>query len=136
MNCEKLKEYFNEKNAFCKFIGVKIVEIEEGYARGELVVKPEHLNPINSVHGGCHFTLADTIGGTAASSYGNYVTTVDSSFHYVRPAINTTKLIVTSREIKRGKKLLVYDVSVCNQDEVLLSEGIFTYMNLGKSIDL
>ena len=66
MDYEKLRELRNEQNVFGDLAGVRIVEIREGYARTELEVRPELLNPIGSLHGGCLFTMADITGGFCA----------------------------------------------------------------------
>ncbi len=136
MDYIKLMELRNSTNAFGNYLNIKIKEIKKGYARAEMPVTPACLNPVGSVHGGCLFTIADIAAGAAASSYGFHVTTVDGSFHYLRPGLNTGRLTAVTREIKAGKKLMSYDVSVTDQDEKLLAEGIFTYMALDKKIDL
>lgn len=91
MDYEKLRELRNKQNRFGDLAGVRIVEIREGYARTELEVKPEFLNPIGSVHGGCLFTMADITGGSAAVSHGEQVTTADADIRYLRPGINVKK---------------------------------------------
>lgn len=136
MDYQKLLEWRNRDNAFSRALGLRVTEISKGYAKAEIPVTKDHLNPIGSVHGGCLFTLLDAVGSAAASSHGFHVTTVDASIHYLRAGLNTTRLIASTREIKCGKKLLVYDISVTDQDGKVLSEGIFTYMSLGKEIVL
>ena len=39
-------------NAFGRMIGIKTVEVREGYCRMEMEIMPELLNPIGSIHGG------------------------------------------------------------------------------------
>lgn len=136
MDYEKLKTYRNKTNAFANLIGMEVTEIRSGYASAQMPIHPNLLNPINSVHGGCLFTIADVVGGAAACSYGYNVTTLDSSFHYLRAGLNTRMLFAETKELKKGKRALVYDVSVYDQDRVLLAEGIFTYMSLGTEIKL
>lgn len=136
MDYQKLLEWRNRGNAFSKILDLKITEISEGYAKAEIPVTKNHLNPIGSVHGGCLFTLMDAVGSAAASSHGFHVTTLDASIHYLRAGLNTTHLTAATREIKCGKKTMVYDISVEDQDGRVLSEGIFTYMSLGKEIIL
>lgn len=65
---EKMKKFRNEQKAFIKYIGFQILDIKEDYAQGEVVLREIHGNPIGSVHGGVLFSIADTIGGVAASS--------------------------------------------------------------------
>lgn len=134
MNYEKLRDYRNRNNPFAKLLNLVITEIRANYAVGEIRVSPDMLNPAGSVHGGCLFTLADSVGGSAASSCGMHITTVDANFHFLRAGLGTEKLIGKAREIKCGKTLMVYDVTVYDQSDTLLAEGIFTYMSLKKPL--
>lgn len=124
----------NRTNAFANMLGLELTEIREGYAKAEMDVTDQLKNPINSVHGGVLFTIADITGGGAAASHGNHITTIDGSFHFLRPGLQTTHLTAEARELKAGKNVLVYDVAVFDQNNVVLAEGIFSYMSLGKPI--
>jgi acyl-coenzyme A thioesterase PaaI-like protein len=59
---------------------------------------------------------------------------VDASFHYLRPGLHTSLLKARTRLVKSGSMLTVVDVSVFDQDDTLLSEGIFTYIVMKTSI--
>lgn len=135
MDYNKLIEIRNESNAFANYIGLKLTKISEGYAETELMVTESLLNPINSVQGGVLFTVADVTGGGAAASHGRHITTIDGSIHYLRPGLNTTKITGKARELKAGKNILVYDVSVEDQDGVVLAEGIFSYKAFDRVIE-
>lgn len=136
MDFEKLRTHRNMTNAFANLIHLEIEEISLGYARASVPISEDFLNPVGSVHGGCQFTLADVTGGAAAVSHGFQVVTLDSSFHYLNAGLDTAKITAEARELKSGKRTLVYDVSIKDQDGKLLSEGIFTYMSLGVKIEL
>lgn len=132
MDYEKLRELRNSTNHFARRLGLTITAIRDGEAEAELPVTSDCLNPGGSVHGGCLFTLADVAGGAAASSCGMHITTVDSSFHFLRAGLQTSHLTGKARAIKRGKRLLVYEVTVYDDQDSLLAQGIFTYMPLNK----
>ena len=136
MDYEQLRERRNEKNAFGNLVGVKIVEIREGYARTELEVRPELMNPVNSVHGGVLFTMIDITGGSAAVSHGENVTTVDADIRYLRPGLGVNKLVCEAEEIKRGRQLLVYRVDVKDEKGNILTAGTVTYMSLRDKVAL
>lgn len=136
MNYEKLRQFRNSHNNFAEFLGLEITEIGPGYARAKMPVRKEFRNPIGSVHGGCIFTIADAAGCSAASSYGYHITTISNNLNFLNPGINTNILYATTREIKRGKRILVYDVSVTDENDILLAEGIFSFMSLNKPIEL
>lgn len=136
MDYEQLRERRNEKNAFGNLVGVKIVEIREGYARTELEVRPELMNPVNSIHGGVLFTMIDITGGSAAVSHGENVTTVDADIRYLRPGIGVNKLVCETEEIKRGRQLFVYRVDVKDEKGNILTAGTVTYMSLRDKVAL
>lgn len=128
---EEYMAYRNEHNEYASFMGIRTTEMKEGYARGELPVRKEFTNAIGSIHGGCLFSLADTIGGSAASSYGIRATTLSSDFHYLSPGIGVDKLYAEAIEIKNGKRISVYDVSVTDENGKLLAKGNFTFYKMG-----
>ncbi len=134
MDYEKLIEKRNV--GFIQDLGFRTTEIREGYARGELVLEERHGNPIGSIHGGVMFTIADTVGGSAAVSRGRYVTTVSGEMHYLRPAIGCAKLCAESREIKVGKKLCLYEVMITDETGRELAIATMTYQYLDKRVEL
>lgn len=136
MDFEKLRLYRNKNNSFANLLGIRLTEISEGSAKAEMTVTAELLNPIGSLHGGCLYTIADVAGGGAASSYGEHVTTINGNIHYLRAGLHTKKLFATASELKRGKRILVYSISIIDQNDVELAIGIFSFMPLGKPIEL
>ncbi len=136
MNYEKLRQYRNSHNNFAEHLGLEITEIGPGYARAMMPIREEYLNVVGSVHGGCLFTIADAAGCAAASSYGNHIATLNNSFNFLNPGLNTKTLYATTRELKRGKRVLVYSVAVTDENENLLAEGVFTFMSINKPIEL
>lgn len=132
MNLDALRQSHNQKNNFSRLLGIKITQISEGFAQAEAEVTPDLLNPIGSLHGGLLYTIADIAGGGAASSHGDYVTTIEGSIHYLRAGLRTEKITATATELKRGKKILVYSLSIKDQDGAELATGIFSFMVLGK----
>ena len=133
---QKLIEYRNTTNHFARENGIVTTVIRDGYAQVEMVVEPKHMNSIGSVHGGCLFTIADFCTGSAASSGGMKMTTMNASFSYLRAGIGSTKLIGRSEVIKRGRRASVIRTDVCDQDGRLLCTGTFTAMSLDKPIEL
>ncbi len=129
MDFERLKQV--RDMGFIKELGFELTEIREGYAKGELVLTDKHDNPIGSVHGGVLFSIADTVGGAAATSYGTFVTTVSGSIHYLRPAMKgTKKLIGESVEVKKGNKMCVYDVIISDETGREIAKATQTYYYL------
>ena len=51
-----------------------------------------HLNPLGTVHGGCLYTLADTVAGFAAASCGFEGPTLSGNMYFLRPTMGVKKL--------------------------------------------
>jgi acyl-CoA thioesterase len=130
MDFDRLKQIRNRQNAFANMIGLSVTEIGHGTAKTEMPITPDHLNPMGSVHGGCQSTMADVTGGAAAVSHGRQVTTLDGTLHYLRPGLDVTCLYGEARELKYGKRISVYEITISDQNGKVLSEGIYTYMSL------
>ena len=87
-----------------------------------------------AVPGGVLHVLADEAASSAAISHGQWVATICSDFHYLRPGLNTDSLVAEATEVKYGKRACVYDVKVFDQDGTELACGTFTVAMLGKNI--
>lgn len=127
MTFDEIKTHLSGTQGFTKLLNMEITEISEGYCKGEMPVTPEILNPLGTVHGGCTFALADTVGGCAALTHGGSVVTVDSNIHYLAPARGTGKLIAEAREIKYGSKIAVYEVNVYKADGTIAAASTQSY---------
>ena len=136
MDYQAFRDQLNHTPDFSRTLGLTVTSVECGKAETELPVLPEFRNPFRSVHGGILFTVADVTGGIAAYSYGSAVCTVDSTLHYLNAGLDTQRLFASSAALKAGKRLIVVDVSVRDENGVLLCKGTFTYSKLNISADL
>lgn len=136
MDFEKLIQMRNEKNIFAKHLGIKITKIEPGKAEAEVTVTEHLLNLIDSIHGGCLYTLADVAAGSVAASYGIKMTTLGSDMHYLNPGLDCTKVYAHAEAVKRGKKVCVIHIDLYDQKTTLLATATFTFMSLGVPIEL
>ena len=70
-----------------------------------------HLNPLGTVHGGCLYTLADTVAGFAAASCGFEGPTLSGNMYFLRPTMGVKKLTCESRVVKNGKRIRVVEAT-------------------------
>ena len=112
MNYEALRQQINQSDEYSTKIGLVVTELSADGAQTEMPITPEYHNPFHTVHGGILFTVADVTGGVAAFAQGSAVCTVDSSFHYLNAGLDTKCLHACAKALKIGKRLMVYDVFV------------------------
>ncbi len=136
---KRLVNYRNSgANYFAAHTDIEITDIWLGGAKGHIILKEHHGNPIGSVHGGCLFSLADSVGGAAAVSRRRAVTTVSSSINYVNAAMmgETKELTAEASEIKAGKSTCVYKVDITNDSGKLIATAVNTYFYLKGEMNL
>ena len=61
-----LKRRVEDADGFIKHLHLSFTELSKGNVAAEIEVGDELLNPMGTVHGGCLFSICDTVGGTAA----------------------------------------------------------------------
>lgn len=118
-----------EEIGFSKDSGIELLELEEGYCKGRIVIRKRHLNPLNTVHGGVFFTLADTICGIAAASTGHGGPTVQGDMDYLR-AVRGKEIVCTARVTKTGKTLTWVDGIVTDDTGREVAHTKFIYYRL------
>jgi acyl-CoA thioesterase len=126
----KLKEQRNNLNSFGVHIGIVINKIELGYAEAVLTVRPDHTNPLGTVHGGCLYTLADVVTSVATVSHGYHTVTVSGFYNYLAPAKNTKEIHAVAKTIKHGNTLSVCDFELRTDSGMLVGKGTFTHQIL------
>ena len=62
---------------------------------------------LRGMHGGCAYSLADTLSGIAASTYREYVTMLDASMNYLLPVEHTEYVYCKARVLRHGRKITV-----------------------------
>ena len=114
-------------NEYISNLGIELISLKEGYAKGKIKLKDKHLNPYGSVHGGCLYSLADTICGFAACSFGCYASTISGTMNFIKPAMNTKNIYCTATKIRQGKTVAFYNAEITNDDGEILETGSFSF---------
>lgn len=121
---------FLSPHDFGKYIGVRLLERGMGTCRARLEIRPEHMNPIGTVHGGCLFTLADAACGIAASSTGGICTTVTSNIQFLNAAFRPKYLTAEAKPKKLGRKVRNFLVEIRDDKEILICTVDFVFYSL------
>lgn len=116
----------NTPHQFSYENGVLVTEVTPGYAKGELTVGPNSINPHGNVHGGALATLADTVGGCCACSKGGSCVTAGSSMEFLRPA-SGSKIYCEATPKKLGRTLSVVQLVLSNDQHVVVATGTYTF---------
>lgn len=96
-------------------------DVAPGYAKVSMAVRPDMLNGHGSCHGGVIFTLADSAFAFACNSYNIRTVGSGCTIDYLAPGRAGIELIAEAHERSRSGKTGVYDVTVTDQDGVLVA---------------
>jgi len=122
----ELAQLINRPGQFAFENGITVTAARPGYAEGVLEVRPTSSNPRGTVHGGCLYTLADTVAGTAACAHGASCVTVSGNMEFLRPAVGPTIRCVATPK-KQGQTLSVMQVVLTNAERKEVATGTFTF---------
>ena len=106
-----------------KFIGVKVLEINDGYVKLHFPYKEEFIGDPRSkrLHGGYTATAIDLAGGVAAMTYmtskEDDVATIDMRIDYLRPG-QAKDIVAEGKVISRRRRTIVTDMHIYHNDDV------------------
>lgn len=118
-----VKDYFNRANPLAQHLGIRILELETGFARAEMTVTPQLLNPFGTANAGAIYALAETTFGVAANAEGQAALAVNLSITYLAPAAKGAVLLAEARALAPGNRLLNYAVTVRDEQGQLIAQA-------------
>jgi acyl-CoA thioesterase len=114
---------------FADLLGIRRMGMQDGRARFELSVGPQHLNPHGVVHGGVVYTLADYAMGGAVTSRlgpGERCATLEIKINYVAP-VSLGLIAAEAQVVARSGRVVVLEARVQADGDrlVALATGSF-----------
>lgn len=107
---DAVKSFFRG-DRFAEFVGVEILEAENGRAKARLPIRECHGNSRGFVHGGAVFTLADQAFAAAVHSRGQLAMGIHCSISYVK-GVQEGVLLAEANEVSCGSMIALYTVRV------------------------
>ena len=104
------------------WVGIDMVEVDEGRAVMSLTVKKHHTNGHGICHGGIIFTLADTAFAFACNSRNQSTVAQHNTISFVSPGALGDTLTARAEELSLIGKNGIYDVTVTNQVGRIIAE--------------
>jgi acyl-CoA thioesterase len=104
-----------------KDLGMTVEVTEPGRAEARMKVRANMVNGHDICHGGYIFTLADSAFAFACNTYNFITVAASASIEFVRPARLGDCLVATAKEVHRGGRTGIYDITVTNQDDAVVA---------------
>jgi acyl-CoA thioesterase len=127
-NSEAVGQAMWEKDHASRLAGLSLIEVSDGRAVIEMLVKEKHVNGLGVCHGGYLFLLADSAMAFASNSRNEVAFAVAANIDFIKSARIGDKLRATADEAVSGKRTGISNV------EVRTSEGILIAMFRGRTV--
>ena len=105
-----------------QWVGLQLVEVEEGRATMTLTVENHHCNGHGMCHGGVIFTLADSCFAFACNSRNAVTVAHHNSITYLAPGQLGDVLTASAEEVSLRGRSGIYDVTVARQTGEVIAE--------------
>ncbi|MDB0011546.1 PaaI family thioesterase [Crocinitomicaceae bacterium] len=131
LNQNSIIQGYVKGNNFGRLIGMDFEIVEAGVIEYHIQIEEKHLATPIASHGGVVASLMDSTTGISALSLvcedGFIVSTVELKLNFLAPVFLGDKLIGKSSVLSRGKRLIVTEAEVLNQDGKLVAKGMGTF---------
>lgn len=123
MDRETKEIYFKQvgKEPFAKKLGLKLIDMEEGYSKVEMSFTPDLENLFGMAHGGALFALIDEAFETASNSHGSLAVALNMNITYLTPPSPGSRLVAEAKEIHQTTKTSLYEIRVVDEENHLLA---------------
>ena len=110
-----------EKEPFRKKFDMKLVALDDGYSRVEMVFTPDMGNIFGMAHGGALFALMDEAFETASNSHGTLAVALTMNVTYLSSPHPGSKLTAEAKELNRTNRTALYDIKVTDDQQNLIA---------------
>ena len=127
-------QYMLNQDEFSKWMGIKLVEVREKYCLLEMPVKAEMINGLKTVHGGITFSLADSALAFSSNNTNEASVALNCVINFTKAVRMGDILTAESILISDTRKTGIYDISIKNQDQVLVASFRGTVYKIEKKV--
>ncbi|MBP8626910.1 MAG: PaaI family thioesterase [Syntrophorhabdales bacterium] len=122
MDEKKKSLYFKkvEEEPYPKLLGIRLLDVDEGYALCEMRYTGDMDNIYGNTHGGALFSLIDEAFEISSNSHESIAVALNMNITYMKPPKKDTLLRAESKEINRTRRTASYYITV-RDDESLIA---------------
>ncbi|MBI4634176.1 MAG: hotdog fold thioesterase [Deltaproteobacteria bacterium] len=110
-----------EREPFAVKFRMKLVDLEEGSSKVEMLFTPDMENLFGKAHGGALFALIDEAFETAANSHGTMAVALNMNISYVASPSPGTTLTAEAKEINKTNRTALYEIKVMETKSRLIA---------------
>ena len=114
---QQVVKHMMQHDLFSQWLGIEVLEINEGHSKIKMTVRAEMINGFGIVHGGIAFSLADSAFAFACNNRNVLSVALDTSINFTKPVHIDDVLTAEAKELHNGKSTGLYHIIVKNQHD-------------------
>jgi acyl-CoA thioesterase len=130
---KQVVDYMMQHDQFSNWLGIEVLNIQEGYSKIQMNVRPEMVNGFGIAHGGIAFSLADSAFAFACNNRNNLSVALDTSINFTKLVKVGDTLVAEAIEIHNGRSTGLYLISIFNQNNEQVAHFKGNCFRTGKS---
>ncbi len=100
------------KDYFSQWLGIKVLDVKEGFCKIQMTVRKDMLNGFGIAHGGITYSVADSALAFASNSHGQKAVSVETSISHTVSLKENDIIIAECIEELCSNKIGVYTVKI------------------------
>lgn len=121
------------QNPFLNHLGFEIVQLDVDNVALKLLVQPYHHNLNQTLHGGVHAAMLESIQTLVIQSfYKTKTSVVNLNVHYLAP-VSTGEIMATAKIVQKGYKVAIAEAKIISEKQQLIASGTGVYKILRDS---
>ena len=118
---QRIVERMMQTDYFSQWMGVKVLDVKEGYSKIQIILRKEMLNGFGIAHGGVTFALADSAFAFACNSDGKITVALDVSISFPKAGKEGDIFTAEAKQLNKTNKTGLYLIEVKNQHDELVA---------------
>lgn len=131
---QQVVQHMMQNDLFSQWLGITVIEINEGYSKITMTVRTEMINGFGIVHGGICFSLADSAFAFACNNRNNLSVALDTSINFTKAVHVGDVLTAEAKELHNGKSTGLYHITITNQQNQIVALFKGTCFRTGKEL--
>lgn len=123
-----------QQDLFSQWLGIEVLEVQEGYSCIRMTVRKEMVNGFGIAHGGIAFSLADSAFAFACNNRNNLSVALDTSINFTKAVQIGDTLTAAAKEIHNGRSTGLYHITITNQHNEPVAHFKGTCFRTGKGL--
>ncbi len=127
-------QYMLSQDFFSQWMGIELLDVREKYCKIQMPVKNDMINGLKTVHGGITFALADSALAFSSNNTNEAAVALNCTISFCKAVRAGEILTAESMLVADTRKTGVYDITVRNQEEVLIASFRGTVYKIGRKV--